>query len=33
MTRVFLSYRREDSQLMTGRIYDRLEARVPAEAM
>jgi hypothetical protein len=27
MTRVFLSYRREDSQHITGRIYDRLEAQ------
>ena len=25
MLRIFISYRRQDSALMTGRIYDRLE--------
>jgi hypothetical protein len=27
MPKIFISYRREDSELITGRIYDRLESR------
>jgi formylglycine-generating enzyme required for sulfatase activity len=33
MTRLFISYRREDSEGQTGRIYDRLVARFGKEAV
>jgi hypothetical protein len=33
MPKIFISYRREDSELITGRIYDRLESQFGSKSV